>query len=94
MIIQKTALRIISAILIVLFLLTEVLPIQIVKTVSKTAVQSARLLQFTAGGHALGFTSNGVYAATGSHVLHVDFVGANCSGPQKLDKKGVLLRGG
>ncbi len=40
------------------------------------------LLQFTSGGHALGFTSQGMYAATGSHALHVDFVNANHVQPQ------------
>ena len=33
------------------------------------------LLQFSAGGHALGFTPDGMYAATGSHALHVEFAG-------------------
>jgi hypothetical protein len=35
------------------------------------------LMQFTSGGHALGFTANGIYAATGTHALRVDFVNAN-----------------
>ena len=39
-------------------------------------------LQFTAGGHALGFTSKGMYAASGSHALHVDFVNANHTQPR------------
>ncbi|MCB0210372.1 MAG: hypothetical protein KDJ52_13630, partial [Anaerolineae bacterium] len=34
------------------------------------------ILQFTAGGHVLGFADNGVYAATGSHAYHVEFVDA------------------
>ncbi len=32
------------------------------------------LLQFTGGGHVLGFSENGVYAATGDHALKVEFV--------------------
>ena len=35
------------------------------------------LMQFTSGGHALGFASSGIYAATGTHALRVDFVEAN-----------------
>ena len=40
------------------------------------------LLQFTAGGHVLGFASDSVYVATGSHALHVEFVGAQDVSPQ------------
>ena len=32
--------------------------------------------QFTADGHVLGFASDRVYVAIGSHALHVEFVGA------------------
>jgi predicted secreted hydrolase len=42
----------------------------------------ADLLQFTSGGHALGFAADGMYAATGTHALHVDFVDANNVQPQ------------
>jgi len=44
------------------------------------AAQPARapgLLQFASGAHVLGFAANGMYAATGTHALHVDFVDAN-----------------
>jgi len=44
--------------------------------------QAPALLQFTSGGHALGFVKDGMYAATGSHALHVDFVDANRVQPQ------------
>jgi hypothetical protein len=40
------------------------------------------LLQFTAGGHALGFAAGGMYAAAGDHTLHVEFPGANAVPPQ------------
>jgi hypothetical protein len=40
------------------------------------------ILQFTSGGHALGFAPGGMYAATGDHALHVDFAGANAVQPQ------------
>jgi hypothetical protein len=40
------------------------------------------LLQFTAGGHALGFAAGGMYAATGDHALHVEFSGSNAIQPQ------------
>jgi fibronectin type 3 domain-containing protein len=42
----------------------------------------AGLLQFSSGGHVLGFSAEGMYAATGSHALHVDFLGANAVTPQ------------
>lgn len=35
------------------------------------------LLQFTSGGSILGFATDGMIAATGSHVLDVDFIEAN-----------------
>jgi hypothetical protein len=34
------------------------------------------LLQFTSGGHILGFTADGVYAASGGHAYRVQFVNA------------------
>jgi hypothetical protein len=40
------------------------------------------LLQFSSGGHVLGFTTGSMLAATGSHALRVDFVGANPVQPQ------------
>jgi hypothetical protein len=39
------------------------------------------LLQFTAGGHVLGFGPEAAYLATGSHALRVGFVGANAVQP-------------
>ena len=39
-------------------------------------VDPAELLQFTSGGHILGFAPDGVYAATGSHAYRVEFVDA------------------
>jgi hypothetical protein len=42
----------------------------------------AGLLPFTSGGHALGFSADGVYAAAGDHALHVSFAGANAVEPQ------------
>jgi hypothetical protein len=61
--------------------LLAALPLQAVRaaTVSSTAPES--LLAFTSGGHALGFAADGMYAATGSHALHVEFVGANVVQP-------------
>ena len=43
--------------------------------------KAASILQFTSGGHALGFTAQAMYAATGSHALHVDFIGARAIQP-------------
>jgi len=42
----------------------------------------ATWLQFTAGGHVLGFAAEGIYAAMGNHALHVDFEGAQVVQPQ------------
>jgi len=39
------------------------------------------LLQFTAGGHALGFAREGVYIASADHALRVEFVGSAGAAP-------------
>ncbi|MBN1690124.1 MAG: SBBP repeat-containing protein [Dehalococcoidia bacterium] len=39
------------------------------------------LLQFTAGGHMLGFTPEGIYIAAGDHALRVEFVHCSISRP-------------
>ncbi len=44
--------------------------------------EASPLLQFVAGDHVLEFEPRGVYAATGSHALHVDFVHANNVQPE------------
>ncbi len=44
--------------------------------------EAPSLLQFASSGHILGFSVDGMYAATGSHALHVDFVNANRVQPQ------------
>jgi hypothetical protein len=46
------------------------------------AARPAQMHQFITGGHVLGFTPGGMYAATGSHALHVDFAEANSVQPQ------------
>jgi CSLREA domain-containing protein len=38
--------------------------------------RTADLLQFTSGGHVLGFEPKGIHVATGSHALRVEFVNA------------------
>ena len=74
--------------LVVLSILLAALPAQaaqakIVAPAPAAAPGAAgNLLQFSSGGHILGFNAGGMYAATGSHVLHVDFVGANPVAPQ------------
>ncbi|MBU1737076.1 MAG: fibronectin type III domain-containing protein [Proteobacteria bacterium] len=40
------------------------------------AVYASELLQFTTGGHVLGFSDSGVVVAGGNHAVKVDFVGA------------------
>jgi alpha-tubulin suppressor-like RCC1 family protein len=42
---------------------------------------SDKILQFTSGGHILGFGAEGVYIASGSHALRVQFVNAHKSNP-------------
>ena len=71
--------------LLVLSLILPVLPAQAAHAVQSdpaTSTATAGLLQFSSGGHTLGFGSRGMYAATGSHALHVDFVGAHSVRPQ------------
>jgi len=38
---------------------------------------ATRPLQFTSGGHVVGFTAKDVLVATGSHALRIEFVGAH-----------------
>jgi len=45
------------------------------------ATRQTELLQFTSGGHALGFEPDGVYLATSSHVLRESFVGTKGVAP-------------
>ncbi len=58
------------------------IPVQRASAQPAAAQSPNALLQFTAGGHILGFGSDGIYAATGSHALHVEFVGARVVQPQ------------
>ena len=38
---------------------------------------TGELVQFTSGGHVLGFNSDSVYITSGSHALREEFIGAN-----------------
>ena len=81
---KKTISHIFSVWLVVVFMLGA-LPVQamhIISTGNPASAAPADLLQFTSGGHALGFTAEGMYAATGSHALHVDFAEANPVQPE------------
>jgi hypothetical protein len=62
--------------------LLAVLPVQAAQAASEKSAAPADLLQFTSGGHALGFAAGSMYAATGSHSLHVDFVDAKSVQPK------------
>jgi len=53
------------------------LPLRAVRAAPAESASTADILQFTAGGHVVGFAPDGMYAATGTHSLHVDFVNAN-----------------
>src|SRR5437773_2075636 len=48
---------------------------------SKLPTEPKEILQFTSGGHVLGFAKNCVYVATGSHALRVEFVNAHPTSP-------------
>jgi len=52
---------------------------EVTKTAHLTAPKD--ILQFTSGGHVLGFAKTGVYVATGSHALRVEFVNAHSTTP-------------
>jgi hypothetical protein len=65
-------------------------------TASTQAIETPSLLQFTSGGHILGFYSTGMVAATGSHALRVDFVEAQqiqpeADSPASADGKAMPL---
>ncbi len=47
----------------------------------KRSAEPQEMLQFTSGGHVLGFSRNCVYVATGSHALRVEFVNAHPTSP-------------
>ena len=68
--------------LVILSLLLAALPAPAASAVPAASAAPADLLQFSSGGHALGFSASGMYAATGSHALHVSFLGANSVRPK------------
>ena len=55
--------------------------VQAVQAVPDTSPEPAELVQFTAGGHVLGFQPDGVYLVGGDHVLKVTFDGATGVAP-------------
>jgi hypothetical protein len=66
-------------------LLVLILSTIFVRSLTSATLQSkadGTLLQFTSGNYVLGFGSKGIYAATGSHTLHVEFVGAGNIQPE------------
>ena len=80
-----TKLQYLTIILLIIVLSLASLPARATGRISAPA----DLLQFTAGGHALGFSPGGMYAATGSHALHVEFAGANAVRPQSDSPAGT-----
>ena len=44
-------------------------------------IEPSELLQLTSAGHVLGFDAEGVYVATGDHMLRVEFAGASAVAP-------------
>ena len=82
---KKSISRICSVLFVLAFLLALVGPASTAPAALAGPAKTSgapSLLQFTAGGHALGFSAGGMYAATGTHALHVDFAGANAVQPQ------------
>jgi hypothetical protein len=69
-------------ILVAFFLLSAVPPARAEQAMPAGPTAPAGLLQFTAGGHALGFAAGGMYAAAADHALHVEFAGAHAVQPQ------------
>jgi hypothetical protein len=59
------------------------------ETMPAESAAPAELLQFTAGGHALGFAAGGMYTATDDHALHVTFAGANAIRPRTDSPAGM-----
>jgi hypothetical protein len=47
------------------------------------------LLQFSSGGHILGFAKDSLYVASGSHALRVEFVGAKTTTPASASAPGA-----
>jgi hypothetical protein len=50
------------------------------------------LLQFTSGGHVLGFTPNRVYMAGMGHALTEEFIGANTVTPKSVSSHRVVYK--
>jgi uncharacterized repeat protein (TIGR02543 family) len=48
---------------------------------SKLPTEPKQILQFTSGGHILGFAKDCVYVASGSHALRVEFVNSRSTNP-------------
>ncbi len=66
----------------VLFVLVLLFPTAIpVQAATGSGSPQSTLLQFTSGGHVLGFSENGIYAATGDHALKVEFVNGSMVQP-------------
>ena len=51
----------------------------------RTLTSPAELLQFTAGGHVLGFRKDGVFVASADHALGIEFVNARPVSPVAAD---------
>jgi len=82
---RRLVLRTLNAALIVLCMLVLVGPANAAPALPSQpagVTQPSSLLRFTSGGHALGFSAQSVYAASGTHALHLDFLGANAVQPQ------------
>jgi hypothetical protein len=71
-------------ILVALFVSVTLQPAQVraaPATVPQQAARTDHLLQFTSGGHILGFAADAVYVASGSYAYRVEFVEANLVSP-------------
>jgi len=80
---QKSISRSCSILFVVVFMLTMVGPAVAApaSVAEPTKAGTPSLLQFSAGGHVLGFTPNKVYLAGLDHALTVEFVGGQGNAP-------------
>jgi hypothetical protein len=82
---KVSATRAFSAFLIIMIILASAGSVYAASTllISTAGINNTpSLMQFYSSGHILGFSSQGVYVAAGSHALHMDFIGANPTQPQ------------
>jgi len=61
------------------------------RPVSSSRAEAQEMLQYTSGGHRLGFDATGMLVAAGDHALRVDFVNANATKPASSSTDGGVF---